>query len=343
MRLILWLAIWLRRLVLLSIVAVMAFGGAVGWTEYSCGGTAAGAAPPETLDTAGRGFAALPGYVADRAYESLAATLATDDPHAFGYLPAVWGYWRAACAATEGAAAGGGLPLDARIAIYGEGAGFTLHMLAKAAYEETLGRVATLVRGAERSPLDALSAEQAQAHAAATAAGADFDYAGAANALIDTRGPAPRDWERMIALNIEYRAHGLLAGLVQLPELPGAPATLRAVVTGASAEALGQVPGVSVVGPRSEGLQIETAAGAAALEPLTAIARAGGTITDIAGAATVLLAVDAPAGEALGARISLPAAEGRERQVLAVPVTDLGPELIRLAEGQARAERLLGN
>ncbi|MDH3262650.1 MAG: hypothetical protein OEM24_01475 [Paracoccaceae bacterium] len=347
MRLVLWLTVWLRRLVILAILAVIGLGAPIAYTEYSCRAPAQaeGRAPPSTLDSTGRAYAALPGYVVARAHEDYAATLAGGDPHDFGFLPAVMGYWNAACAAVRGADAGGGFPTEAKLAIYSEGAGFTANFLAKAAYEETLGRVATMVRGETRAPLDDLSAEQAAAFASSADGprGSAWDHAAAARDLIDQRGGSPRDWERMIALNIEYRARGAFRGLARLPELPQAPATLRAVVTGLGQDALLAIPSVSVLGPRSEGFQIETSAGAEAVPPLTAIASAGGTVTDVAGAGQVLLLVSAPSGEDLGALVLLPRPDGGSRQVLALPVAELGPALLRLADGPARVERLLGN
>ncbi len=344
MRLVLWVLLWLRRLVILSILAVIGLGAPIAYTEYSCRAPAEGRAPPSTLDSAGRAYAALPGYVVARANEDYAATLAASDPHEFSFIPAVTGYWNAACAAVRGADTGAGLPTEAKFAIYGEGAGFTASFVARAAYEETLGRVATLVRGAARAPLDDLAAAQAAAFAQAAAApGAAWDYTAAARDLIDQRGNSPRDWERMIALNIDYRTRGAFRSLVSLPDLPEAPARLRAVVTGIGQDTLQSIPAVTVVGPRSEGIQIETASGTEAVAPLTAIARAGGSITDVAGAGQVLLLVRAPSEEDLGALVRLSEPNGDSRQVLALPVTELSPTLLRLADGRARVERLLGN
>ena len=344
MRLMLWFFVWVRRLVILSILAVIGLGAPIAYTEYSCRAPTESVAPSSTLDSAGRAYAALPGYVAARANEDYATTLAAGDPHEFRFLPALTGYWNAACAAVRGADANGGFPSDAKLAIYGEGAGFTASFVARAAYEETLGRIATLVRGATRAPLDDLSAEQAAAFAQAAAApGGAWDHAAAARELIDQRGDSPRDWERMIALNIEYRARGAFRNLVSLPELPPAPGTLRAVVTGVGQDALQAIPAVTVVGPRSEGIQIETASGTEAVAPLTAIARAGGSITDVAGAGQVLLLVRAPSEEDLGALLRLSEPGGGSRQILALPATELAPALLRLADGPARVERLLGN
>jgi hypothetical protein len=344
MRLVLWLTVWLRRLVIFSILAAIGLAAPIAYTEFSCRAPAEGRTPPSTLDSAGRAYAALPGYVVARANEDYAATVAASDPHEFRFLPALTGYWNAACAAVRGADAGGGFPTEAKLAIYGEGAGFTASFAAKAAYEETLGRVATMVRGAARAPLDELAAEQAAAFARATAApGAAWDHAAAARDLIDRRGDSPRDWERMIALNIEYRARGAFRSLVSLPDLPQAPARLRAVVTGIGQDALQAIPAVTVVGPRSEGIQIETTSGTEAVVPLTAIARAGGSITDVAGAGRVLLLIRAPSEEDLGALVRLSEPGGGSRQVLALPVAELAPTLLRLADGPAQVERLLGN
>lgn len=343
--LLLWLAVWLRRAVILSVLFVLGLGAPIAWTEATCrppGASARAASAP--LAAAGRAWAELPAEVAKRSEAALAAAVEAGDPHDFAFLPPLKAYWQAACAAVQGARAEGGLTREARLAIHGAGAAFTARLVTKAAYEETLGRIATIVRGEERAPLDGLSAEQGRGFAAAVATGspAAWDHASAADALIAAHTHAPRDWERMIALNLEYRTRGFFRGLVRLPALPEPPAMLRAVVTGLDAGALEAIADISVVGPRSAGFQIETGAGPAAVAPLIAIARAGGNITDIAGASEVLVLATAPAGADPAALVDLPQ-PGAGVQILALPVAELAPALLRLTEGGARVERLLGN
>ena len=60
----------------------------------------------------------------------------------------------------------GEITTDTKLTIYTIGVSFTAELLAKAAYEETLGRIATLIRGAARAPLDDVSAGQARDYAA---------------------------------------------------------------------------------------------------------------------------------------------------------------------------------
>lgn len=346
MILVYWAALWFRRMVILSILFLLGVGAPIAYTEMTCRPPASAArAAPTTLDTAGRAYAELPLYIVARAEEGYAATLAAGAPHDFDFVAPLRSYWNATCAAVRGGAGEGGLTGPAKLSIYGEGAAFTARMISKAAYEETLGRAATMIRGDDPAPLDTLSADQAAAFAASIAddAAPRWDHYAAAQALIDARGDAPRDWERMIALNLEYRVRGFFRDLVRLPALPEAPPTLRAVVTGIDQAALQAIPAVSVVGPRSTGFQIETAAGADAVAPLTAIARAGGIITDIAGAGGVLVLVQSPDQADLGALVRLPRPDGGSAQVLQVPVAELSPALLRFGEGGTRVERLLGN
>lgn len=347
MALVYWLALWFRRLLVLSVLFLLGLGAPIAYTETVCrpDPAAAARAPSATVDAAGRAFAELPGGVVAAAEHSYAATVASGDPQDFNYVAPVLTYWKAACAAVEGGSTEAGATGDAKLAIYGEGAAFTSRMLIKGAYEQTIGRIAVMIRGDERTPLDRLSATQAADFAASiTDNGApSWDYAAASQALIDARTDAPRDWERMIALNLEYRTRGFFRSIVHLPALPQTPATLRAVVTGLDLGVLQDIAAVSVVGPRNDGYQIETAAGAAAIAPLLAIAQAGGMITDLAGAHEVLLLVSAPDNADLGALVRMPRAGGGSAHVLDLPVAELSPALLRLDHDKLRPERLLGN
>ncbi|MEM6596394.1 MAG: hypothetical protein AAF672_16520, partial [Pseudomonadota bacterium] len=78
------------------------------------------------------------------AYEGYAEALKTGHPHNFPYLQAITGFWTSACALTEKADELGEAGFNSKATIYTIGASFTLEMLFKAAYEETIGRLFTL-------------------------------------------------------------------------------------------------------------------------------------------------------------------------------------------------------
>lgn len=351
MRFVLRLTIWLRRLVVLGLLLAVVLGGPVAYVEFSCRGSEGNGSAPAF-------YTQLPGYFIAGAEADYAAVLAAGDPHEFGFWGALEGYWTGLCGITERAAAEGGLSTASRKAIYARGAGFTASMLARAAYEETLGRLMTIVRGPAKAPLDGVVAAQAAAAARGLAgpAGRGLDYGAAARELIAANSGAPRDYERMIALNIGYRASGLISGAIEMPAMPALPPLLEVRVTGIGAPALARIEGLSVVAPAgAAAIDVEAAPASAAPEAapaaisavlpadadavrlLTAVATAGGGFAEISGrTGTVYLGV---AGEGETGFETI--AGSGNRRVAAVPVAELAPLLARLATGPLRAERLI--
>jgi hypothetical protein len=176
---------------------------------------------------------------------------------------------------------------------------FTAELLLKAAYEETLGRLATWVRGGVRAPLDDLSARQAADYASflQQVPWYRWDFERDATALGTAATDGFRDGERALALGLEYRAKAAYARAIAAAAAAtgGDELTLRSIVAGLSAAELGQVAGVTVINERPEGTEIETPRYRAFTEIAEALARQGAEFVEIAGNDDILVTTIAEA------------------------------------------------
>ena len=100
------------------------------------------------------------------AYDGLAQVLKTGDEHAFDYSGSISRFWSSTCALTRVASRHGGADWDTRSMIHTIGVSFTVEMLAKAAYEETIGRATAWLRGPRKTAQDAVIAGIAADYAA---------------------------------------------------------------------------------------------------------------------------------------------------------------------------------
>ncbi len=310
MRVLLWVSVWLRRLVVAVLLLALVVAAPILWVETACRGAArapdyAAVLPEEHRRDESRTYTTYPEWHIVHAYDDYARIVAAGDPHEFGYLRAIAGFWTSLCPLAERAAAHGGFTAESKQTIYTIGASFTAEMLLKAAYEETIGRLATLVRGDVRAPLDEVSAAQAAGYAAflQQTPWYRWDFAGDAAALAAANSGTPRDRERAVALNIEYRAKALYAGVIAraVAAVGEDEPTIRSVVSGLAPDALAAIPGVEVIGPLGEGIEIETPRYRAFTVILQAIAAAGGDFVEIAGNDDILFTAIGPEAPPPGA------------------------------------------
>ena len=288
----------LLRLSVLVLLLVFGLLSPVAYVELACRGepvaVASGAIlPPEHRRPGSNTLLTYPEWHIVHAYEDYAAVIRTGDPHDFRYLSAIGGFWSSLCALTGRSAAMGGPSPDYRTMVHVIGVSFTAEMLAKAAYEETLGRAATWVRGADHAPLDDLSARQATEYAAflQQVPWYRWDFRRDADALGEAATRAFRDRERALALGLEYRFKAAYAGLIEsaVAATGGDQLTLRSIVTGLSPEALAQVEGVAVIAERPEGVEIETPRYRAFTDLAKVLAERGADFVEIAGNDEILL------------------------------------------------------
>lgn len=324
---------WLGRLGLALLLLLVLLLAPVAYVEVACRGTPVADGyvpllPPEDRRPEARTLLTYPEWHIVHAYEDYAAVIARGDPHDYRFLPEIVGFWSSACALTRVAAAHGGVDGATRRMVHVIGVSFTAELLLKALYEETLGRVATWVRGPARAPLDDLSARQAAAYAAflRQTPWYRWDFGADAAALSAADTGAFRDRERDLALGVEYRAKALYARAIAAA-VAGVGAdelTLRSVVAGLAPEALAALPGVEVVGTMPQGVVVETPRYAAFTDLARAIAAQGGRFVEIAGNDDILVTALGPQGAAPGALASVPL-QGREgvRYLLLLKVPDL--------------------
>jgi hypothetical protein len=294
---------WLTRLLLLLALLITGLLTPVGYTELACKGT-----PSENTYTSlisadwqrpeSRTLLTYPEWHIVHAYDDYARVIASDDPHDFGYFRATTGFWSSLCALSKASASHGGFPSETKQMVYTIGVSFTAEMLAKAAYEETLGRAATLIRGADHASLDDLSAAQAASYAKflQQVPWYKWDFATDAAALKTNARGGFRDTERRFALGLEYRVKSAYARIIAnaVANIGADELRLRMIVTGATPALLKSFEGVSLIATRPEGLEIETPRYRELTHILKAMAAQGITFVEIAGNDDILFTATSP-------------------------------------------------
>ena len=321
----------LARLALGAGLLLAALLAPVIYVEAACRGGEAAAAgpepllPPEHRRSEARTLMTYPEWHIVHAYDDYARVIADGPPHAYGFLRAIGQFWGASCDLMRAAAGHGGADWQTRQTNHVIGVSFTAEMLLKAAYEETLGRLAHAALG--RGPLDDLSARQAEDYAAflRQVPWYRWDFRGAAQALDEGATDTPRDRERRAALGLEYRAKAAYADVIAgAVAATGADAlTLRSVVTGADADQLAAVEGVTVIGPLGEGTVIETPRYAAFTALLPALAATGADFAEIAGNDEIMATFTGPAPMEGALRVMPRQGYGDVRSLVLMPVGDL--------------------
>ncbi len=283
---------WLKRGLLLAAVCVIGLISPIAYVETMCRGTAA---PDPYISIVAqadrrpesRTFLTYPEWHMVHAYADYAAVITTGDPHDFNFLGSIGGFWGSLCDLSKTSASHGGFPWETKQMVYTIGASFTAEFLLKAAYEETLGRITTLIRGDTRTLLDDLSATQAAAYAAflQQTPWYKWDFTADATALDAAATPALRDVERKLALGIEFRTKAAYAKLIEAA-VAGVGAdqlTMRVIVKDITPDALAKIPGVKVITTRPEGIEIETPRYQAFTDLAFTLAGQGANFVEIAG------------------------------------------------------------
>lgn len=285
------------------------------------------------------------------AYDGLAHTLARGDEHEFHYLRSISSFWGSACALTRVAGQHGGADWGTRSMVHTIGVSFTVEMLAKAAYEETIGRITAWVRGPRRTPQDQAVAKAAADYAAFLRQTPWYEYPFHRKAQDLWAAPIDqrlRGWERRLGIGLEFEAKAayakVLAGAVAATE--PARLTIRSVVSGLDRGTLEQIEGVAAVGERGGGIEIESPRYAAFTRILAEIARRGGTVEEIAGNDEIMASLTVPDGTRFDSgfatvllRMRRDARPG-ERLLVNVRVRDLGALLTAHPIGDPGLEHL---
>ncbi|MGR3271258.1 hypothetical protein DU478_12810 [Thalassococcus profundi] len=334
---------WLGRLLLVLVLGLALLLAPVAYNDLACTAPTdsedyAAILPPEQHRAEARTLLTYPEWHIVHAYDDYARVIGDGDPHDYAFLPAITGYWSSLCALTTAAAEHGGMDTGAKQLVYTIGVSFTAELLAKAAYEETLGRLFASLRGPEPAPLDRLTAQQAAEYAQflQQVPWYKWDFDGAAVALSENATDALRDRERSLAVGLEYRFKSAYAGLIaQAVESVGADALrLQMVVTGLEAEALAALPDVQVIREEDAGLVIETPRYRALTRLLERMAAEGADFVEIAGNDDVLYTAVSVFPQADGALFSFDRqGYGDTRHLFLTKVTRLADDL-RAMEGR---------
>ena len=329
-----WVWRWLRRLVLLVVVLVAGLLSPVAYVETLCRSPVQAASyvallPPEHHRPEARTLLTYPEWHIVHAYADYAEVIRTGDPHEFGYIASIAGFWGSLCALSEQAGAHGGVDWPTKQMVYTIGVSFSAELALKAAYEETLGRMAALVRGPARAALDDLSAQQAASYATflQQVPWYRWDFRADAAALQPVAGF--RDRERAFALGIEYRAKAGYAGVIAAAVAGMEPDALamRVIVTGVSAQVLTDA-GAEVIAQRPEGFEVETPRYRAFTELAVGLAAQGAEFVEIAGNDDILFTAISDAATLPGALHSF-ARQGNSgyRHLVLIKVADLADAL----------------
>lgn len=345
-----WLLRWFKRLAITFGLLIVLLLAPVAYVEIMCRGEAvaddyAPLLPPEHRRSEARTFLTYPEWHIVHAYDDYARVIATHDPHRFDYLASITGFWASLCALSERSARHGGFAGETKSMVYVIGVSFNLELMAKAAYEETIGRLFAALRGPARVPLDGVSARQAADYAAFLQQTPwykwDFDADAAALRMQGTK--ALRDRERRFALGVEYRVKAIYArAIAAMVATVGADeTTLRMIVTDLDSDELSRFDGIAVLAERPQGLEIETPRYRRLTGMLADMARRGGNFVEIAGNDDILLTVLSEERTVKGALHSFPRqGYGDVRHLIAVKVEDLAETLRELELRNLRLEHV---
>ncbi len=283
---------WLTGLGLVLVAVVVGLLTPVAYTEFMC--RPAGEVDPyqARLDPIhhrpeSRTLMTYPEWHIVHAYQDYARVLEADDPHDYNFTSGIGGFWGSLCTLSKASGQLGPVDGATKQMVYVIGVSFTAELLAKATYEETLGRLFALLRGNDRASLDDISAEQAKRYAAflQQVPWYKWDFLADAQALADHGTEALRDRERRIALGLEYQTKAAYAKIIAsaVAEVGPDALTLRMIVDGATAEELARLDGVTVIGETKPGIEIETTRYRALTHLIKDMTAAGVQFVEIAG------------------------------------------------------------
>lgn len=330
----------LGQLILIILVGLLA---PIGYIELACrpnGHTYDYAAilPIQHHRAEGRTLLTYPEWHIVHAYDDYARVISDGDPHDYAYVSSIGGFWTSLCSLSAASGNHGGFPSEFKQTIYTIGVSFTAELLAKGLYEETIGRMATWMRGDTRAPLDDLSAAQAKEYSQflRQVPWYKWDFPRDSAALSDGATDGFRDRERQIALGFEYGTKARYANVIAAAVANMEPDALRLrmIVTGLSAEELRAYEGVEVIEQRAEGIEIDTPRYRALTGLLSQMAQAGGDFFEIAGNDDILFSMTSDEPQLEGALYSFARqGYGDTRHLVLLHVTDLA-ESLRGIDGQ---------
>lgn len=341
---------WAKRLIAGVLLVVLGLLTPVAYSEVMCRPSGEPAAAQALLAAEhhrleSRTLLTYPEWYIVHAYQDYARVIETGDPHDYRFIKGISGFWRSLCALSKTSGQLGPVDGATKQMVYVIGFSFTAELLAKAAYEETLGRVFTTLRGPQRAALDDLSAAQAKGYAAflQQTPWYKWDFDADAKALRDAGAGQMRDQERRLALGLEYGVKAAYARVIAaaVAEVGGDALTLRMIVDGADGNTLAQFSGVTVIGETPSGIEIETLRYRALTHLIKDMTEAGVSFVEIAGNDDIMFTIISEAATHPKAMYS-DKRQGFEnyRHLLLTDVAELAADIAGLAETSARLEHI---
>ncbi|MFD1795169.1 hypothetical protein FQV27_14160 [Paracoccus aurantiacus] len=340
---------WLGRGLLVLLVLILLLLAPVAYTEVACRPQAAPAAYASLLPEAdhrpeSRTLMTYPEWHIVHAYDDYARVIRDGDPHDYGYLRGIGGFWSSLCALSKASGAHGGVDTGTKQMVYVIGTSFTAELLLKAAYEETLGRIATWIRGADHADADEISARQAADYAAFLRQTPWYRWDFRRDAVeLQGAGTSFRDRERKAALGLEFRAKAAYAKVIENAVAGVGPDALRLkmIATDLPAGFIAAHPDITLIETRPEGAVIETPRYAALTGLLEDMADAGANFVEIAGNDDIMFTAISDQPTASAALADMPRqGYGDYRHLIAVKVTDLAKTLRNLDDQGLRLEHI---
>lgn len=341
---------WLKRSLLVVVLLIIGLLAPVAYVETACrpSGTPEvyeAILAPEHHRPETRTLLTYPEWDIVHAYDDYGRVLATGDPHDFQFLKSISGFWGSLCALSKASGPHGEIDFGTKQMVYVIGVSFTAELLMKATYEETIGRLFTILRGETRAPLDDLSAQQAADYAIflQQVPWYKWDFAGDRVALSEAVTTALRDRERNIALGLEYGAKAAYAGVIAdaVSQVGPDALTLRMIVRTPNTETVAGFEGVIVVGREDDFIDLETIRYRALTNLMGEMAQAGIDFIEIAGNDEIMLTVlssDSAHPDAIYSR----ARQGSDdyRHLLLIPVSRIAETLRNFDESEIRLEHI---
>ena len=340
---------WLLRGLLVLVLLVLILLAPVGYNELACrpqGTTQPYAAllPKADHRPESRTLMTYPEWHIVHAYADYAQVIRDGDPHDYGFLQGIGGFWSSLCALSTTSGQMGGFDGGTKQMVYVIGTSFTAELALKAAYEESFGRVATWIRGADHAAADDISARQAADYATFLRQTPWYRWDFARDAAeLQGAGTSFRDRERALALGLEFGAKARYAKVIEAAVANvGADALrLRMVVRDLAPDFLTAHPDITLIETLPEGMVIETPRYAALTALLVQMADAGADFVEIAGNDDLMFTAISDQPQVAGALADMPRQGfGDYRHLLRVKVADLAQRLRDLPAEGLRLEHI---
>jgi hypothetical protein len=306
---------WLIRGILVIGLGLLGLLSPVIYNETMCRSSVspepyAALLPPEHHRPETRTLMTYPEWQIVHAYEDYGEVLRNGDPHDYTFMRAIGGFWASLCSLSKASGQYGEVDGDTKQMVYVIGVSFTAELLLKAAYEETLGRLFSVLRGSARSALDDLYAQQASDYATflQQIPWYKWPFAEDVETLQTHAASTLRDRERQIALGLEFTAKAAYAEVIAqvVSQVGPDELTLRMIVTDASPDALNDYDGVTVIAERPQGIEIETLRYRALTHLMQQLAGNGISFVEIAGNDDILFTALSMQSEQDGSLYSAP-------------------------------------